>query len=50
MCATVGLLTAWGASTLPALSSDSTLIKGNLQTFQAYYQEVELPYQSSSNM
>ncbi|PIL27934.1 MFS general substrate transporter [Ganoderma sinense ZZ0214-1] len=30
MCATVGLLTAWG-------------------TFQAYYQEVELPHESSSN-
>ncbi|PIL27910.1 MFS general substrate transporter [Ganoderma sinense ZZ0214-1] len=31
MCATVGLLTAWG-------------------TFQAYYQEVELPHESSSNI
>ena len=26
------------------------LIEGNSQTFQAYYQEVELPHESSSNM
>ena len=28
----------------------TALIEGNSQTFQAYYQEVELPHESSSNM
>ncbi|PIL26827.1 MFS general substrate transporter [Ganoderma sinense ZZ0214-1] len=37
LCATVGLVNAWGNGT-------------NLQTFQAYYQEVELSHRSSSDM